>query len=379
MLGDVYCRFLVMSCLPLLPVIGGTTMPPIRTGPLSRGGLTTTSTSRVVVPFLHVLFTCPGVCIMRALMRTASLITLFVVGVMISWGVPENLSVIRGSFIVVVIGRVRLLNNLCCKFPFLVSLTFLFFPSLVWLAAFGLLAGSPFALFSSDSYYPASLTVNTLNVSASASELFSLSLVKIGLSLSPCVLGMTGVWQKVPTVTLLGSASSSAITWSIACLIFSLENGASLRSLYSTRVSYIFVYNFSLGVSMHDRSYSVSRLFKILFPHSNMLKYLVSLITGSYITEGSSYPDSFLASFLFVFLWTYSDSLSSVELSYTIMLFDSSSPVELTWDKVSSFFLICRTNVGVRNLIHTSRFRSYSVNVKVEGISSHHTIHKPSF
>ena len=59
--------------------------------------------------------------------------------------------------------------------------------------------------------------------------------------------------------------------------------------------------------------------------------------TVSYVTEGYSYSDLFYASFsLFMFLWTYSDSLFSVELSLKIMIFDSSSSVEQTCDKVSS-------------------------------------------
>ena len=40
MLGDVDFRSLVISWLPLFPMVGGTTIPPIRTGPLSWGYLT---------------------------------------------------------------------------------------------------------------------------------------------------------------------------------------------------------------------------------------------------------------------------------------------------------------------------------------------------
>ena len=150
-LGGFYCRFLIMSWLPLFPVVGGTNIHSIRTGLLSRGGLTKTSPLCGVVPSLPVLFTCPVVWIMCALLRTPSVMNLFVVGVMSAWGVPTNLSGIRGSIFVVMIRRVRLLNNFCCKFLLLVSVTFPFFPSLVWVSTFGSLSGSHFASFSSDS------------------------------------------------------------------------------------------------------------------------------------------------------------------------------------------------------------------------------------
>ena len=82
---------------------------------------------------------------------------------------------------------------------------------------------------------------------------------------------------------------------------------------------------------MHACSYVVSILFKRLFPHYNMLKYLGT----SCVTEDSSYSASFFASFcLLIFLWTHSDSLSYVKLSSTIMLFDYFSSVEQTCNKV---------------------------------------------
>ena len=80
------------------------------------------------------------------------------------------------------IKRFRLVNNFCCKFQLLVSVKFIFFLSLVWVAIFGFLAGSPFVLFAftdSDSLYLCSLIVNHFNVSASASNLSCFSLVNI--------------------------------------------------------------------------------------------------------------------------------------------------------------------------------------------------------
>ena len=52
---------------------------------------------------------------------------------------------IWGSIDMVMIGRIRLLNKFCCISPLLVAINFIFFLSLVWVATFGLLAGSPFA------------------------------------------------------------------------------------------------------------------------------------------------------------------------------------------------------------------------------------------
>ena len=86
---------------------------------------------------------------------------------------------------------------------------------------------------------------------------------------------------------------------------------------------------------MHACYHVASILFKIFFPHLNILKYIGSLTNGSSVTVGSSLSASLFASFsLFVFLLTHSDSLSSVKLSSTIMLFDSSLSVELTYNRV---------------------------------------------
>ena len=93
----------------------------------------------------------------------------------------------------------------------------------------------------------------------------------------------------------------------------------------------------SLGVAMHAHSHVVSSLLNRFFPQSNILKQPVSLKTVSSVTVGSSCSASLFASFsLFTLFWTHSDSLSSVEISLTIILFYSSSSVEQTCNKFSS-------------------------------------------
>ena len=76
-------------------------------------------------------------------------------------------------------------------------------------------------------------SINPFSVSASMSEVFCLSLVNSALSLSPCVLVVTGDGQKVSIVTLLASeimlrsySSVSSITILIYCQSFSLDNDA---------------------------------------------------------------------------------------------------------------------------------------------------------
>ena len=71
-----------ISCVPTIPQVGETVVPPIRTGPFpSLGDLTSTFMSCGVVTSLPVLFTCPGGWRVFALLRTASVMTYFVVGV----------------------------------------------------------------------------------------------------------------------------------------------------------------------------------------------------------------------------------------------------------------------------------------------------------
>ena len=126
-LGYVYCRFLIMSWIPLFPMVGGTMIPTIRTGSLSWGYLTTTSPPSDMLPYLTVLLTCQGFRRIRVLLRAVPMITPFLLGVGSALGVSPQvatLSGIRGSIVVVVLGRVRLINNLYCKFLLLVSVTF---------------------------------------------------------------------------------------------------------------------------------------------------------------------------------------------------------------------------------------------------------------
>ena len=82
---------------------------------------------------------------------------------------------------------------------------------------------------------------------------------------------------------------------------------------------------------MHARLNVASNVFKRFLPHSNRLKYLVSLITGLSATEGSSCSVSSIAYFSsFMFFWTLYYLLYSVELSSIITLYDSPSSVEQT-------------------------------------------------
>ena len=141
----VYWERPISHCAPM---VGGTPIPPIRTGPLYRGGLAAMLQSRGVVLYLPVLITCPGVRTACVLLRSASGTNSVVWGVTsLIINAPEvaTLSPIRGSIVVVMIRRVRFLNFF--KSPLLVSITFIFFLSLVWVSTFGLLAGSPFASF----------------------------------------------------------------------------------------------------------------------------------------------------------------------------------------------------------------------------------------
>ena len=115
-----------------IPIIVRDTVPPIGTGPFP---IPEMLLSCGVVPSVPVLLTCSrGVWRTRTLLHAAYVMTGFVVGVILALGVPPQVATsygIRGSISVVMIGRVRLINDFCCKFPLLVSITFLFFPSLV--------------------------------------------------------------------------------------------------------------------------------------------------------------------------------------------------------------------------------------------------------
>ena len=147
MLGDVDCRLLRTSWLSLWHMVGGEKIPPTRTVLLSLGYLTQTSQSHRLVPSRPVLITFPVVPGTHTLLRATSVMTSFVVGIMSALVVPPQvltLSGIRGSIVVVIIRRVRLINIFCCKSMFLVSVTFLFFPSLVWVSTFVSLVGSTF-------------------------------------------------------------------------------------------------------------------------------------------------------------------------------------------------------------------------------------------
>ena len=86
----------------------------------------------------------------------------------------------------------------------------------------------------------------------------------------------------------------------------------------------------------------------------------------------------YFSSFLLILLWMLSYLLSSIELSLAITISDSSLSVEQTCDKffckdIFWLVLVWIKNVRYWNLLCDSHFRSYMVNMKVKGISSHHT------
>ena len=146
----VDCSLLKTCKLPLCPLVGGTPIHPIITIELSREDLTEMLQSPGVVSYLPVRIMRLGFRSNRALLHATSVMTSVVWGLAKLCGDAPQVTAllpIRVSIIVVMIGRVRLLNNFCCKYPLLVSIIFLFFPSQVWVAIFGLLAGFPFLLF----------------------------------------------------------------------------------------------------------------------------------------------------------------------------------------------------------------------------------------
>ena len=79
--GEVDCRLLPTCKLPLIPQAGYMVVYPIRTGELARGGITAIQVLHGVLPSLTVWLTFLGVQLTHALLRAASVITSFVVGV----------------------------------------------------------------------------------------------------------------------------------------------------------------------------------------------------------------------------------------------------------------------------------------------------------
>ena len=143
-----------MSWIPLLPIVGGTTIPPFRTGMLSRGG----DYNNVVVAWRGAVAARSAYMPRSPENARASECRIcddslcsscreHIRSPSTSCNHILNTRVNRHG----VIGRVRLINNVCCKFPLLVSVTFPLFPSLVLVATFGLLAGFHFSSFLSDS------------------------------------------------------------------------------------------------------------------------------------------------------------------------------------------------------------------------------------
>ena len=134
----------------IIVLVGKAVVPPIINGPFP--GSEIFPSHRVLI-YLPVLLTCPhGFRRMCVLLHDASVMTGLVLGTVRTWRVPPqvaNMSGIWGLIGMVMIGRLRLINNFCWKFPLLVSVTSLFFLSLVWVSTFGLLSGLPSVLFSS--------------------------------------------------------------------------------------------------------------------------------------------------------------------------------------------------------------------------------------
>ena len=92
--------------------------------------------TRGMVQSLPVRLTSPGVWKTRVLLRVASVMITFKLGVWRTCVVPLQATTpsgIRWSIGVVMIRMVWLINNFCGEFPLVVSVsvTFLFFPSLV--------------------------------------------------------------------------------------------------------------------------------------------------------------------------------------------------------------------------------------------------------
>ena len=79
--GEVDCRLLKTLNIPLIPLAGEMVIPLIRTGELCRGDLTSMLQSPGVLTYLPIRIKYLGVWLTRALLRAASVMTYFVIGV----------------------------------------------------------------------------------------------------------------------------------------------------------------------------------------------------------------------------------------------------------------------------------------------------------
>ena len=79
--GEVDCRLLKKCKTPLCPLAGETVIIPIKNGKLAWGDLTEVSQSLGVVPSLPVCITCLEVWLNHALLRAASVMIYFFIGV----------------------------------------------------------------------------------------------------------------------------------------------------------------------------------------------------------------------------------------------------------------------------------------------------------
>ena len=144
----------IISWLPFL--IGElVVLPPIQTGEANLVDPMTVLPSHGVVLSVPCRITSAGFRKTRAALRAVS-VTIYSKRIVRSAckvpPLPEEYSVIVWSIGGIATGISRLINNLCGEFPLVVSgpVTFLFFPSLVWVANFGSLLGSIYVSSSSE-------------------------------------------------------------------------------------------------------------------------------------------------------------------------------------------------------------------------------------
>ena len=117
----VDCCLFITCKLPLRPLVGYIVIPPLINGELFQRDLTSMLQWTGVLSSLHVQFTFLGVWSTHALLHAVSVMTFFVVGIMIVWGVSTQVAILSSnqeSIIMVTIRRVQLLNNFVAKFYF---------------------------------------------------------------------------------------------------------------------------------------------------------------------------------------------------------------------------------------------------------------------
>ena len=145
--GEEDCNFSPNWNLMLRPQAGEMVGIPIITGEGSGLDHTSRPVSHGVLLSTPVRLTCLRVRLTHSPPHTACTETSFVAGVESVWEAPPIgaiLSSILGFIVETTTGRVQLLNNLCSKYPLLVSVTF-YFLLLVWVTVFVLRVRLPCA------------------------------------------------------------------------------------------------------------------------------------------------------------------------------------------------------------------------------------------